>query len=193
MLVSDCGPVGRTRRLLGIAVSAAQCSEIGEHVACEGVHVAHFVPLTDHPVGVDEVRNALGELRELLVGLACHFVGRANAAICIGQQVEVERLRFCERLVLVGGVERCTEDDTLGVGKVFGPVPQALALNRSTGSRCFRIPPQDHPVAALIGEADLVAVLVRQVERGCGGSFGKHVASLCARLRERVDEALPFL
>jgi hypothetical protein len=57
----------------------------------------------------------------------------------------------------------------------LGLITQTLAFNRSAGSVCHRIPPQQHPSAAQIREPHRVSVVVHdRVELGRRHSRGQH-------------------
>ncbi len=100
------------------------------------------------------------KLRVLLVRGPDDVVGGSHLPVDVTQQRIPEALRIGELEVLGGGVERGAEDDTVGSSKAIGTVTQRLALDRSTGGRGFRVPPQQHPLSAEVGEAHVNAVLV---------------------------------
>jgi hypothetical protein len=113
-----------------------------------------------------------------LVGTANDFVRGADRAIHIAQQTEREVLRLGEFEVLGRCVERGTEDDSVELFESLGTVTQALALLRSTGCGCFRVPPQQHPLTPKVVKMNVPAVLVRQFEIRCNGVDRQHRQSL---------------
>jgi hypothetical protein len=147
-----------------------QCSEIGEHVGRMCGHVGDHIRLADDAVRIDEERVALGVIGVLLAFGAADLVLRADGALDVAQQAVLEVLRLGEGEILRRSVERRAEDDAVGIGEAVGAVTQPLALNRSTRRRCFRVPPQQHPLAALVVQADLFTVLVREAEVRCGST-----------------------
>ena len=151
-----------------------ECRQIAQYFGGVPGHVGDGVGLRDDACGVDQIREPLGEVREFMVGFSDHFVCCARRLVDIGQQRVLELLGFSERLVVLGGVERCAEDAAAGVGEVLGPVTQSLSLNRSTGGGGLRIPPKQHPVASAVCEGYRVAVLVGHGEGRGGGACLQH-------------------
>ena len=70
-----------------------------------GGDVGDLVATVDHPIRIDEVSNALRELRELLVRTARDLVLRADRTIDVAQQTEWEVLRLGECEVFSRRVE----------------------------------------------------------------------------------------
>ncbi len=70
-----------------------------------GGDVGDLVATVDHPIRIDEVGNALRELRELLVRTARDLVLRADRTIDVAQQTEWEVLRLGECEVFSRRVE----------------------------------------------------------------------------------------
>ena len=132
----------------------------------------------DPTLGIDEVAVAHRILGILLPRCASDLIRRAHSTINIAQQVERELLRFGEREVLSRCVERNAEDDGMELLESVGTVTQALTLDRSTRCRCFRIPPQQHPLPPKIAEVDVPAMFVRQFEIWRYGVHGQHRRSL---------------
>ena len=123
-------------------------------------HVGDHIDPPDGTGVVDEEGVASRVLRVLLVRWANDAVGGSDLLVDIAQQRVTEALCLGEFEVLGGRVERGTEDDAVGSSKAIGAVTQRLSLDRSTGGRGLRIPPQQHPLPAEVGEAHLGAVLV---------------------------------
>lgn len=126
--------------------------EVGHDLFGEAVYVGDLVRLTDDAVGVDEVSDSLRQCGVLVVGCPGYLVLGADRPIDVGKEVKREAFGRGERLVVFRGIERCAEDDGTGSGEVGGPVTQALSLDRSASGRGFGIPPEQHPVAALVGK-----------------------------------------
>ena len=150
--------------------------------------IRHLVATMDPTIGIDQVAVALGVLGVLLGRIANDFVHGPDGAINIAQQMERELLRFGEREVLGRRVERRAEDDGIELSESLGAVTQALALDRSTRCRRFRVPPQQHPLTTKTFQVDTRAVLVRQFEVGRNGVQRQHRQSL-ADLDAGVDYA----
>ncbi len=140
-----------------------QSAQVAEHLVGECVDVADGVRLADHALGIDEVRNALGEVHLLGTGIP-RAVGDADLLVVVRQQTEREVELVAEGLVLGRRVEADTEDLASERFVLLGLVTQTLALNRSTRGVGLWVPPQQHPSAALIGEPNRIAVLVGHVE-----------------------------
>ena len=94
------------------------------------------------------------------------LVGDADLLVVVGKQTEREVELVVERLVLFRRIEADAEDFAVVLRILLGLITQALALNRSTGRVGLRVPPQQHPAAAQIGERDGAAVLVGNREVG---------------------------
>jgi hypothetical protein len=73
-----------------------------------GADVGHFVDLGHLTFRIDQVGDALGEVRVLRVGAALDAIGPASRTIGVGQQVEPELLLVGEGFVLGGGIEAGT-------------------------------------------------------------------------------------
>ncbi|MEA3185965.1 MAG: hypothetical protein QOJ74_2442 [Ilumatobacteraceae bacterium] len=144
-------------------------------------NIGDLVDAPDHACLVDEERPPARVLRILLVGRACDLVGGAHCAVDVAEQLVPELLGLGELEVLGGRVERRTEDDAVGCFEPSGTVTQRLSFDRSTRGRCFRVPPQQHPLATEVGEAHVDAVLVGEAELGSVHSGSKHRP----RLRDR--------
>ena len=149
-------PLGRLSRL-----------EISDHIAGMGGRIRYFIATVDAPVGIDQVGVTHRVVREIVVRRPNDLVLRAHGAIDVAQQTEGKALGLGEYQVVSGCVERGAEDDGIELFEAMGTVTQALALDRSTTCRGFRVPPQQHPMTAEILEMDVCAVLVRQFEVRC--------------------------
>ena len=122
--------------------------------------VGDVVDLGDRAVGIDQERDALGVRGIVLVGTALDAVLMADDAIDIGKQPIVELVVGREDLVVFGRVERDADDRGTEFGELRASITEALSFTRSTAGRRFGIPPEHDPRAALVGEADDVAVFV---------------------------------
>ena len=137
-------------------------------------NIGDEVHAPQHTARVNEKRVPLGERRVLVVGRPHYAVGVTHGVVDVAQEGVVEPLGVRERHVLRGCIERRSDDHAVRAEKLFGIVTQSLALDRSTRGRCLRIPPQQHPSAVEVGQADLVAMLVRKTERWSECSLGEH-------------------
>ena len=127
--------------------------------------VAHVVDDAHEPVGADQEAETAREGRELVVVRPGDTERLADRVIGVAEQTERELLVGGEREVLRDRVERRPEDDGTERIEVVDPVTQGLALDRSTRRGSLGVPPQQHPRAAQVGEADGLTVLVGQFER----------------------------
>ena len=137
-----------------------QLLQVAQYICSVLGHIGDRVDPPDDTRVVDEERMTSWKLRVLLVCRPNDVVGGSDLSVDVTQQRIPEALRLGELEVLGGSVERGADDDAVGSGKVFGAVTQRLSLDRSTGGRGLRIPPQQHPSAAEVGEAYIEAVLV---------------------------------
>lgn len=128
--------------------------EISDHITRVGGRVGHLIATVDQPLGIDQVGVTPRVLRELVVRRASNLVLRAYRAIDVAQQTEGKALRLSEYQVVSRCVERGAEDDGIELFEAVGSVTQALALDRSTTCRGFRVPPQQHPMTSEILEVD---------------------------------------
>jgi hypothetical protein len=148
--------------------------EIGDHDFGVLGDIGDVVHLTKDPVGVDQEAEALREVGELVARIADDAVRAADLSIDVAEQTERELLIGGEPEVVGGCVERGADDDRVQLAEAIGSVTQALTFDRSTGRRRLWVPPQQHPRADQVGEADEVAVLVGQLEIGRGVSGRQH-------------------
>ena len=139
-----------------------------------GAWVGDEVALGDDALGVDQVADALGEVGVGVSGVPERLVGPAHELVGVGQEAEREVELLGERLVVGWCVERNAEDGAVGVGVLLGLITQALSLERSTGGVGLRIPPEQNPPTAFVGETRGDAVLVRHREVRCGDSWVEH-------------------
>jgi hypothetical protein len=165
------------------ALSVLQLAEVREDVTGEGVDVADLVRLADDPVGVDEIREPLGELHLVGAGVP-HLVGHADLLVPVGEQPEREVELLSELPVRFRVVERRAEDDAIQLLELVGLVTQALALDRSARCVGHRVPPEQDPVTPQTRQRDGLTVLVGQFEVRCGGSLGEHADLLFSPLYE---------
>jgi hypothetical protein len=149
-------------------------AEVAQHRLGVRVHVGDLVALGDDAVGIDQVAVALGEAH--LLGAGCpSLVRHPDLLRDVGEQPEREVELVAERAVGLGRVERDAEDLATEPLELLGLITQTLAFNRSAGSVCHRIPPQQHPSAAQIREPHRVSVVVHdRVELGRRHSRGQH-------------------
>ena len=144
--------------------------------------VGDFVGLDDDAVGIDQVADPLRIVGELVVGFTEYLVLGADRLVGVGEQQVGKVLGFGELPILLRSVERDPQDDTVGFGKRLGLITQALSFKRSTRGSGFRIPPQEHVLAAVRRQCYGIALVVVGGEiRGFGFGF-KHLASQVARL-----------
>jgi len=100
------------------------------------------------------------ELRVLLIRRSNDIVGSTDNTVDVAQQWVLEALGLGELEVLGRCVERRADDGAVGIGEPCGTVTQRLAFDRSTGRGCLGVPPQQHPLAAEVGKAHVVTMLV---------------------------------
>ena len=141
--------------------------EVGEYFAGMATRVADFVDVGDHALGIDQVADPVWEVGVLIAGIAKHLVRRSDRLIGIGQQCVREAVFVAESLVVCRLVERDSEDGAAGIGERLSLITQALSFKRSTRRTRLGIPPQQNPVALVVGEADGVPVVVGRGEGGC--------------------------
>jgi hypothetical protein len=166
-----------------------QLAQVGEHHRRVGVDVGDLIALGDHAIGPDEVAVALREADLFRAGVA-HLVGDADLLGEVGQQPEREVELVAEREVRIRRVEGDAEDLAAEAFEFLGLVTQALALNRSAGGVGHRIPPEQYPAAAEIGEPDGRTVLVDDtVELRGNGSGCEHISSVDASVRRQIEVA----
>lgn len=158
-----------------------QLGEVGNDCGSVTGNIVHGVAAANHTVGIDEVADAFGIVGVLMPAGPHCLVPLAHSAIDIAEQPEWEVLCGGKGMVRLDGVERSSQHDTVERLQLLGAVTQALSFNRSTGGRRFRVPPQQHPVPHLIGQRNLVTVVVGQVEGGSNGSGRQHAVSLPRR------------
>ena len=132
-----------------------------QDIGCVLAHVGDVVDRCDDPLWVDQVGVTFGKVCELMIWVAHNLIRRTHALVDVGQQGVGKALGFLELLVLLGGIEGCSEDSTVSSVEVFGSVTQSLSLNRSTRCGRLRVPPEQYPVAGLVGQGHGVAILVR--------------------------------
>jgi hypothetical protein len=137
-----------------------QLLQVGQYILGVLGHVGDHVHPTDDTCVVDQKRMTSWILRVLLVRRPQNVVGGPDLSVDITEQRVPEELRLGEVEGLRRRVEGGTENDAVGSSKAIGAVTQRLSLDRSTGGRGLRIPPQQHPSAAEVGEAYIEAVLV---------------------------------
>jgi hypothetical protein len=136
-----------------------------------GLHVDLLPDLRDDAVGIDEVRDAFGIA---LGARRRRAVGEADLAVGVAQQSEREVELLGEVAVLVDGVEADPEDLDVLAREVFGLIAEPATLDRSTRRVGLRVEPEDHVVAAEIGEPDGGAAVIGDLEVGGFGAWGEH-------------------
>lgn len=141
-------------------------------------HVGHDVDASDDALTVDEERMPSGVAGILVVDIADHVVRSTHRPIHVAEQRIVESLGLGELEVLGGRIEGSAHDRAVGQGELLGAVTQRLSFDRSTGGRGLRIPPQQHPPAAIAGQAHVGAVLIGKAEVGSVVSGTDHVATI---------------
>lgn len=148
--------------------------QVGQDVSRKPGDVGDLVGLADNPIRVYQIGNSQGEVGALIVGGSGDLVCGAGTSVDVGQKPVVKVFRLSEDFVLFGSVERRPQDDAIGSRKLSGPVTQALALTSSTGGRRLWIPPEQNPMALLIGQGHLLPILVRETETRCFRAFFQH-------------------
>ena len=171
--------------------SGLQGAQIAEDLVRERVDVADLVRLADHAVRVDEVRDPLGEV-DLVTSRATCAVLDTDLFVVVREQTEREVELVAEGSVGFGRVERDPEDLAIERLELLGLITQALSLNRSTGGISLRIPPQQDPTPALVGEPDGAALLIGHVEVGSGSAFGEHQTFAFSRMWTPHAEPSPM-
>lgn len=171
--------------------SGLQRAQIAEDLVRERVDVADLVRLADHAVRVDEVRDPLGEVDLVTPRVACAVLD-TDLFVVVREQTEREVELLAERLVVGGCIEADAEDLARQRFELLGLVTQALSLNRSTGGISLRIPPQQDPTPALVGEPDGAALLIGHVEVGSGSAFGEHQTFAFSRMWTPHAEPSPM-
>lgn len=136
--------------------------------------IADLVCLCDHPVGIDQVADALRVVGERVVGVAKDVIERADGLVDVAEQVEWKVVLCAERCVVYGRVERNADDATTCITELLGLITQARALQRSTRGVGFRVPPDEDPVSAFGGEIEDGAIVRGHGERRGGNSGVEH-------------------
>lgn len=125
--------------------------------------------------------------RILVVGAPNDPVGGTHKAVDVTLQWVVETLCHGELEVLGGSVERGADDGAVGVGEIVGAVTQRLPFECSTRCRGLGVPPQQHPPAVEVGQADVGAMLIGKAEAGSNSSGNEHPYRLRAFVVGGVD------
>jgi hypothetical protein len=86
----------------------------------------------------------------------------------VAQEPEREVELLPERLVRLGGIEGDAEDLAVAGLVCVGLITQAVSFDRSAGGVGLRVPPEQDPPTALVGERDRHAILIGHGEVGCG-------------------------
>ena len=95
--------------------------------------------------------------------------------IDVAEQRETEVLQLGELEVALHRVERRAEHDAICRREVVRSIAYQLPFHRAAGRLGFRVPPQQDPVTAQIGEPDGRAMLIGRANSGAGvpgGSIG---------------------
>ena len=145
-----------------------------------GGDVGDVVGLLDHAVRTDQKCVAAGVRGVLVARVADDLVLRSDRPVDVAEQPVREVLIIGEGKILCGRVERRAEDDGIELVEAMGLVTKALTLNRSTRRGGLGIPPQQHPLAGEVTEANRLAVLVGQFEIGGFRSWGQHSVIVAA-------------
>ena len=145
-----------------------------------GGDVGDVVRLFDHPVRSDQKCVAAGVRGVLVARVADDLVLRSDRPVDVAEQPVRKVLVRREGKILCGRVERRAEDDGIELVEAMGLVTKALTLNRSTRRGGLGVPPQQHPLAGEVAEADRLAVLVGQFEVGGFRSWAEHAVIVAA-------------
>ena len=128
--------------------------------------------LRDLPVLVDDVRDAARVLVLLRVGRA---VREPDLALGIAEQREREPVLLGKALVGELVVETRAVDQRVLLPVLVMEVPEPGTLTRSTRCVCLRKEPQDDLLAPKVAEADVIAVMIENVEVGSGIPLFEHL------------------
>jgi hypothetical protein len=117
-----------------------------------GRDIRDAVRLGNDAVGIDQIGPPFGEARGALLRAAPGLVQLSDRSIDVGQQPEGKAMSVGEGPVLLGGIERDTQDlDRFGV-QIWGSVPEPLQLDGSTARERLGEPPHRHPPASKVGQ-----------------------------------------
>jgi hypothetical protein len=134
-----------------------------------GVHLR--IDLQDHAVGSDEVAHPFGVSRVSSVAGAVeetHFAGR----VAEERKVETELLR--EGAVVLLGIEADAEDLRVLLFEEPQFVAEPATFGGSARGIRFGIEPEDDVLSEVVGEPDVVPVVVARLEAGCRLAFFEH-------------------
>jgi hypothetical protein len=126
----------------------------------------------DLAVLVDDVRDPL---RVFVLLARRRAVRQTDLALGVAQQREGEIELLRELRVVRRRVETDAEDLRVFRLVLRQEVPEPGTFQRSAGCVGLRIEPQHHFAAAQIAELHAIAVVVRDVEIGCGIAGTQHV------------------
>ena len=129
------------------------------------MHISHVVDVPDDARRVDEERAPFGDLGPAAAGRSPHAVGLGDATIDVGQQRERQLLIVGEGEVGARRIVGRADDGRAESFERWASITEALGLDRSTGRRRLRVPPQHDPATGEIGEAHGAPVLIGQFER----------------------------
>ncbi|HEX8953987.1 MAG TPA: hypothetical protein VF945_19160 [Polyangia bacterium] len=118
----------------------------------------------DLPVGADEVRDARRRLR---AGVVRRAVGDADLLVGVAQERKVEAVLLRELPIRFDRIEADAEDLNVVLAELLGSITEPLAFDRSTRGVGHRVEPQQHALAAQIGQLHRLARvrLAREVGR----------------------------
>ncbi len=119
--------------------------------------------LRDLAVFVDDVGDAAGVFVFRRIGGS---VGDADLAFGVAEEGEGEVVFFGEALVFFGAVEADAEDTGVFLFVLAVEVPEPGTFARSAGGVGFRIEPEHDLLAAQIGQAHAIALMIENVEVG---------------------------
>ena len=88
--------------------------KVGKHLIGEAARVSDLVHLADRPFGIDEVGDPQRVPGPFIVGRSSGLITGTDRSVDVREEPVAELLSVGERLVLFGGVERCTQDDAIG-------------------------------------------------------------------------------
>ena len=129
------------------------------------VYIGHVVDVPDDARRVDEERAPFGDLGPAAARRSPDAVDLGDVTIDIGEQRERQLLIIGEGEVGARRIVRRADDGRTEIFERWASITEALGLDRSTGRRRLRVPPQHDPTTGEIGETHGAPVLIGQFER----------------------------
>jgi hypothetical protein len=111
----------------------------------------------DLTIGSHQYRFAAGAPR---IG-DFHAIGLGYGSVLVAQQI-VRKIEFIlERFVVTGRIDADPDDNGILVIEVLDSITEPVAFDGSPRCVGFRIPPEQNVFAGMIGQRNVVSVLVR--------------------------------